>query len=246
MTPEPTGPDAAGRDATGADCGSSWQADAEAYDAWFDGPWGRHASTVERHAVLGAAGDLRGRAVADVGCGTGRLLPELAARVGRDGHVVGVEPDPAMVAVAARRTGVPLVVGDGHHLPLRTASVDVALAVTVCEFTTDPALVVAELARITRPGGRVVVGALDRRSPWGLANRDQFDRPPWSGARFLDPAALEGLGRPHGRTRITHALYAPRALPLLGWWGPPLEHVGHRLGLPFAAFHVLTVERGVD
>ena len=64
-------------------------------------------------------------------------------------HVIGLDPDPSMLAIAARRTPAPLVVGDGHRLPFADHRFDLAIAITVCEFATDPAAVIAELARIS-------------------------------------------------------------------------------------------------
>lgn len=220
--------------------GSTWSVNAEGYDTWFDQPWGRYASRVEREAILAAAGDLIGADVADIGCGTGRLtqhLEQLAA------SVVGLDPDPAMLSVASRRTEAPLVLGDGHRLPFRDAGVDVAIAVTVCEFTVDPALVVSELARVTRPGGRVVVGALNRQSAWGFANRSQFGDPPWSGARFLSPDDLRRVGEPHGTVTIRPSLYPPTALPFLERWGPAVELAGRLVAPRWGAFNVMTIVR---
>lgn len=223
-----------------AGVGSTWTADAQRYDQWFDQPWGRHASRIERDTILAAAGDLTGAAVADIGCGTGRLTAHLE---GLAATVVALDPDPAMLAVAATRVSSPLVIGDGHHLPLRTSTFDVAIAVTVCEFTADPNLVVAELARITRPGGRVVVGALNRHSPWGIANRTQFDEPPWNAATFLTRADLHRLGALHGQVTVTPALYAPTALPFIATWAPALEHLGRRIARGWGAFNILTITR---
>lgn len=232
------GPTATPEPATGI--GSTWAADAQRYDQWFDQPWGRHASRIECDAILAAAGELTGTAVADIGCGTGRLtahLERLAAKV------VALDPDPAMLAVAATRVSSPLVIGDGHHLPLRTGTFDVAIAVTVCEFTVDPSVVVAELARITRPGGHIIVGALNRHSPWGIANRTQFAEPPWNTATLLTHADLHRLGAPHGQATVTPALYAPTALPFIATWGPALEHLGRRIARDWGAFNVLTITR---
>lgn len=223
--------------------GSRWHAQAERYDRWFDEPWGRYASAVEARAVLAAAGPLAGRTVAEVGCGTGRLTGVLASEAAL---VVGIDPDRAMLAVAARRTGVPLVAGDGHDLPVPQGAFDLAVAVTVCEFTADPARVVAEMARITRPGGRVLVGALNRHSAWGVANRSRFAQPPWDAAVFLDRVDLLALGRPHGDARVVPGLYAPGALPLLDRWGPLLDRVGRRLAPGLGAFNVLVVDRPPD
>ena len=81
---------------------SGWTADAERYDQWFDQPWGTYAFTVERNALIDAAGAVEGRVVADVGCGTGRLTTQLEAL---GATVLALDPDPAMLAVAARRVG---------------------------------------------------------------------------------------------------------------------------------------------
>jgi SAM-dependent methyltransferase len=217
-----------------------WSAAAESYDAWFDGPWGRYASEVEANAVLAAAGALAGRRVLDVGCGTGRFTLRLAQSAAM---IVGVEPDAGMLPLAARRIPGLVVRADGLSLPFPAASFDVAVAVTVCEFASDPAELTGELARVTRPGGRIVVGALNRRSPWGWANRSQFGEPPWSTARFLTGNDLRALGEPHGHVSLRHSLFAPRALPGLARWGPLLEHVGSTIAPELGAFCVMTIER---
>lgn len=227
-------------DPSAATTGSTWVADAERYDRWFDRPWGRYASSIERRAILAAAGDLSGATVADIGCGTGRLTRELEQLAA---DVIGIDPDPEMLAAAARRVASHLIIGEGHHLPLRGGAVDVALAVTVCEFATDPARVVAELARITRPAGRIVVGALDRHSPWGIANRRQFADPPWNAATFLSPTDLRRIGSPHGPVTVEPALYAPTDLPLINRWGPLVEHLGRRLAPSWGAFNIMTITR---
>jgi SAM-dependent methyltransferase len=95
----------------------------------------------------------------------------------------------------------------------RDGAFDVTIAVTVCEFTASPAALVAELARVTRPGGRVVIGALNRRSPWGLARRRQMRKPPWQAARFLTRRQLRALGTRHGQARLHGTLIMPGAVP---------------------------------
>ena len=116
------------------------------YDAWFDSPWGRYAWRIETRAVLGALGPLTGRRVADVGCGTGRLLRILTSNGAK---AVGLDTDPAMLTLAAA-TG-PAARADAHQLPLAGASMDAAITVATLEFTVGPAQVLAEGASATRP-----------------------------------------------------------------------------------------------
>jgi len=99
---------------------------------------------------------------------------------------------------------------------------------------------VAEMACVTRPHGRLVIGTLDPRSPWGLAHRRRLREPPWSSAQFLSRARLSALGSRHGRATPFSALYAPGALPGLRVVGPLLEGLGRAVP-GCGAFHVPTV-----
>jgi SAM-dependent methyltransferase len=101
-----------------------------------------------------------GQAVLDAGCGTGRALVPMRDAVGRDGTVVGVDLTPEMLAAArdhGRLTVAALLLADTRFLPLRDASVDAVLAAGLLPHLPDPAAGVAELARVTRPGGRLAV-----------------------------------------------------------------------------------------
>ena len=217
---------------------SRWAADAVAYDNWFDRPWGKYASRVEHDLLLDAIGPVDGLDACDAGCGTGRF----AARLEADGaRVVGVDRDPAELTVARTRVRGELIEADVHHLPFPDSAFDVTVAVTVCEFAADPAAVIAELARVTRPGGSVVIGSLHRSSPWAWWNRRQFAEPPWNTARLLDRAELERIARPHGRTTWTSGLYAPTVLPGISRWATFLERVGRRIAPRHGAFEVLTI-----
>ncbi len=138
----------------------------------------------------------------DVGCGTGRLAEFLACR----GHrVLGIDISAGMLAVAATRAPGRLVRADMLRLPLPNAVADVAIALATLEFT-DAAAAMAELARITRPGGRIVVLALNPRSLWGLLDRPGR-RSPYSTATFLSRRRLRRLGRRYGSIRLRGKLF---------------------------------------
>lgn len=134
-----------------------------------------------------------GATVLDVGCGTGRALPALRRAVGPGGRVVAVDATAEMLDQAARRgrTGpgraVPLL-ADGLHLPLPAAVADAVLAAGYLPHLPDPATGLAELARVTRPGGRLALfHPIGRRA---LAARHGGEP---AGDDPRDPSRLPGL-----------------------------------------------------
>ena len=96
----------------------------------------------------------------DAACGTGRALPLLREAVGPDGLVLGVDVTPEMLGEATRlgrRAHASLVLGDVRVLPLADRSVDAVLAAGLLPHVNGPAGGLAELARVTRPGGRLAL-----------------------------------------------------------------------------------------
>jgi len=101
-----------------------------------------------------------GGAVADVGCGTGRALPELRAAVGPGGTVLGVDVTVEMLTEATtlgRREAAVLLLADAQHLPIATASLDAVFAAGLVSHLTDSTAGLAELARVCRPGARLAL-----------------------------------------------------------------------------------------
>lgn len=208
------------------------------YDAWFEAPWGRYAWALESELVGREMGDVAGLRVLDVGCGTGRAGAVARAR---GASVVGADPDPAMVAIARERIDA-VVAARGEQLPFPDRCFDAAVAVTVLEFVADPPTVLAEMGRVTRSPGTIVVGLLNARSPWGRRHGPGRRSGMWQEARFLATAEMAALGRRYGTVAVTDTLRAPGWLPGLSVWGAALEWLGQRLGVP-GAFEVLTIDR---
>lgn len=94
----------------------------------------------------------------DVACGTGSVTRELAAR-GR--QVLGVDLSPGMARLAAAR--VPVVLGDSRSLPLADGSVAAASTIWLLHLLDDARPVIAECARVLRPGG-VFVTTVDKNA----------------------------------------------------------------------------------
>jgi SAM-dependent methyltransferase len=114
-------------------------------------------------AVLDLAGLTGAETVADVGCGNGRYLAELARR-GHRGRRLGVDLSAGMLTAARAVAGTAgLAAGDAAALPLADGVSDVTLAPHMLYHVPDRPAAVRELRRITRPGGvaLVVLNAAD-------------------------------------------------------------------------------------
>ena len=139
----------------------------------FDEDWARRIEAVyeiedavrRRRIVRDALAAAPGERIADVGCGPGFYCAELAEDVGPGGSVTGVDTSEAMLALARRRCSalpnVDLRQGDATAVPLPEGSADAAISVQVQEYVEDVGAALAELHRIVRPGGRVLVFDID-------------------------------------------------------------------------------------
>ena len=152
-----------------------------------------------RLAFLRAIPVRRRATVLEVGCGTGIILRDLVPLVGRGGRLAGVDPSRTVLATArrlCRGTGITLREADGAKLPFTDNGFDVTLAVTVLLHVADPLAVVREMARVTRPGGRVAVQDQD----FGAVVVTHPDRA--LTARILDGVVDRLYEEPHSGRRL--------------------------------------------
>ena len=120
----------------------------DAYDRFM----GRYAR--ELAPVFADFARINRGAALDVGCGSGMLTEELASRLGPE-NVAAVDPSPLVEACAARVPGADVRRGSAEALPWPDASFDAALSQLVLHFLDDPVAGLAEMGRVTRPGGTV-------------------------------------------------------------------------------------------
>jgi demethylmenaquinone methyltransferase/2-methoxy-6-polyprenyl-1,4-benzoquinol methylase len=135
------------------------------------------AALVRRHP-----GPLAGRMILDAGAGTGLVSAELA-RAGARPLAADLSPDMLRWEAASRP---PAVVADVTRLPLAATSVDGAVAAFVLNHLPQPRAGLAELARVTRPGGAVLASVYAsvadngvRDVVDGVATRHGFEAPAW-------------------------------------------------------------------
>ena len=147
----------------------------------------------------------------DAGCGLGDVVRALARLVGAGGRVVGVDTSDVMLAQARERSrGQDLPIefqrADITRLPFPDASFAGSRAERVLEHLAAPEHAVAELARVTRPGGRVVVVSpdtgtytmdapgLDERTTRAILHEHgQRQAQPWMGRRLYSLFRAAGL-----------------------------------------------------
>lgn len=164
-------------DATGA---MTFHAPAESYDRHI----GRYGGELARE-LIAVAGAEPGQRVLDVGCGPGALTRELVALLGA-ANVSAIDPS-AQFAEACRERlpGVHVAVAAAEELPFGDDAFDRSFAQLVVNFMTDPQRGVAEMRRVTRPGGTVAAAV------WDYAGEMTLLRAFWDAAVALDPLAAE-------------------------------------------------------
>ena len=147
----------------------------------FMGRWSRLLAPV----YIAFAGVGKGDRVLDVGAGTGSLASALEATPGVK-EVVGVDPSEALIAYArqnAKAGRTRFEVGDAQALKFENASFDRAMSLLVLNFVPDHDKAIAEMRRVTRPGGGVSACV------WDYSDGMQMLRFFWDEAVALNPAA---------------------------------------------------------
>ncbi|MBF6332847.1 class I SAM-dependent methyltransferase [Nocardia transvalensis] len=137
----------------------------------------------------------------DIGCGTG-IFAEQIRRLGWE--PVGVDLSGRMLRFAANR--LPVAQADATALPIRDASVPVAVAIMVHTDMPDYASVMAEVARVLRPGGSVVHigvhpcfcgGFADRSNPEAIIIRPGYTNQHWTTTSWTNQGLRAKVGASH-------------------------------------------------
>ena len=153
-----------------------------------------HRAQAQR--LLGRLSVAGGGRVLDVGCGPLGVLDLLSAAAGADGEAIGLDNEPRMIAHAQRSiaelglTNVRLALGEADETGLAGDSIDLAHERLVLINHPEPERVVAEMARVVRPGGWVALQEVDALS-WACEPRHPaFDQ---LLATFVDAFTAAGL-----------------------------------------------------
>lgn len=154
--------------------------DADTYDRFI----GRYSPALARK-LIAAAGVQAGDRVLDVGCGPGALTGELVALLGST-NVAAVDPSQSFVAACRRRyPDVDVRQTGAEALPFDDEAFDAALAQLVVNFMDDAREGVAEMRRVTRPGGMVAAAV------WDYGDGMTLLRSFWDAAAAANPAGAQ-------------------------------------------------------
>ena len=181
--------------AAGTQASAGWHDD-ERVRRWIIGARQREGQMVPISAELFAAANLQpGEAVLDVGCGTGSTTVQAARAVGATGRVTGSDISPVMIDTAresadgARQApevrGIDWLVADAETYDFGVDTFDAVISRFGVMFFPDPVAAFANLARATRPGGRLVAAVWQTRDKVPL-----FDLPYATAAGVLDRLGL--------------------------------------------------------
>ena len=176
----------------------------------------------EARALLARLGLRPGQSALDLGCGPRGILDLLAETVGPRGRVVGLDADPAHVTAARQfafsqgLANVEVLAGDARHTGLPAESFDLVHTRTLLVTIPEPAEVVAEMARLARPGGLVASQEADAEFSICYPPLPEWDRLlalfrasfPRTGADLRLGRQLPELFREAGLTDVGATVYA--------------------------------------
>lgn len=200
---------------------------------------------LEQRLILDLMGNLEGTRVLDAGCGDGALV---LAAASRGAEATGVDPDLSMLAAARTRAdkdGIKAAFLEGRieRLPFPDAAFDVVVSITVLCFVSDASAAVREMARVLRPGGRLVLGELGRWSLWAVIRRLRgwLGSATWKAAHFRTASELRAVAEQAGLSvsAIRGAVFYP-PVGLLAGAVAPLDSWLGRLTTVGAAFIALS------
>lgn len=166
------------------------------YDAWYETPLGEAAHRLEKDLIFSLANVKKGDKALDAGCGTGNYSIELSKK---GAITTGLDNSPELLALAVAKSkkeglAINFIQADALAMSaLPDGYFDLVLSIGMLCFVKEREKSLVEMRRVLRPGGRLVVGVLNKRSPWAVLRRLKglYSETIYKKADFISPAQLE-------------------------------------------------------
>ncbi len=185
---------------------------AKNYDDWYTTQIGSFVDMVETNAALALFAPQKGMKILDAGCGTGNFSIKLS-QLGC--MVTGIDISPDMLNIARSKNSSDLSVEylemDLKHLSFPDDSFDGVFSMAAFEFIAEAEQVYQELYRVLKPGGKLLIGTINKDSSWGqlyLKNAQENKNSVFSHAIFYNADDLKKLN-PQYLSASTGCLFIP-------------------------------------
>jgi len=186
---------------------------ANEYDLWYEKPLGKFVDEVETKLALELFQPKPGMYVLDVGCGTGNFSIKLA-KLGV--KVVGIDISEEMLKIArekAKRLSLQIefVKMNIYSLQFPSDHFDGVFSMATFEFIREPKKAFEEMMRVLKPSGHLLIGTINKDSPWGELYEERAKQDPTSvfrHASFKTEKDLEELD-PKNLVKIAQCVFIP-------------------------------------
>ncbi len=186
---------------------------ANVYDLWYEKPLGRFVDEIETRVALEFFHPKPGTCVLDAGCGTGNFSIKLA-KLGV--KVVGIDISEEMLKIAkdkADKLGLDIEFKkmNVYSLEFPSDHFDGVFSMATFEFIHEPKRAFDEMMRVLKPSGYLLIGTINKDSPWGELYEQQAKQDPASvfrHASFKTQKDLEELD-PKNLVRIAQCVFIP-------------------------------------
>ncbi len=211
------------------------------YDIWYSSARGAMYDRLEKQVIDRLLADIAKQIrLLEVGCGTGHWSRYFSNK-GFD--VTGIDISAEMIKIA-RQKQIPnssFEIADGRDLPFEAGSFDIAAAVTILEFTSEPDNIISEMVRCVKKNkGVIIIGVLNSLSGYNQKRKNKSGSV-YSSAHLFSPQQIRGLLSQYGIPRMRTTGFVPEKDWLLGF-SPMWEQLGRLFRPQKGAFIVARID----
>jgi len=169
---------------------------ADSYDGWYHVPMGEFIDDVETCLAFSMFKAEKGMLVLDVGCGTGNFSVKLAQK---GCYITGIDISEQMLKVAREKArknndlSMEFTLMDVNQLDFDDETFNAVFSMTAFEFVKEPAHAYAEMFRVLKPGGQLLIGVILKDSNLGQYYIEKAKSNPDSVFHFANMQSLEQM-----------------------------------------------------